>query len=146
MRIGASRRIPAVALAAYVEELCNGRASQGGATIGVLCSPAPAILVRNPCQVERAGVERAAERPVATVAEVVALADAIVPRFRGLLLLASWCGLRRGDLLALRRQDLDLLHPTVRVERAAHQLADGDRARAAQVRRRPAHSGHPTPM
>jgi integrase len=83
------------------------------------------IVVRNPCQVERAGVEHAPERPVATIAEVTALADAIAPRFRALTLLASWCGLRRGELMGLRRQDVDLMRRTLRVERAVHQLRDG---------------------
>jgi integrase len=83
------------------------------------------VVVRNPCQVERAGVERAPERPVATIPEVTALADAVSPRFRLLVLLSAWCGLRRGELLALRRADLDVLHRTVRIERGMHQLADG---------------------
>jgi integrase len=86
---------------------------------------ADAVLVRNPCQVERAGVERAIERPTATVAEVAALADAIAPRFRTLVLLSAWCGLRRGELMALRRHDFDPLRNTLRVERAMQQLADG---------------------
>jgi integrase len=83
------------------------------------------IIVRNPCQVERAGVERAPERPVATVAEVDTLADAIAPRWRALVLLAAWCGLRRGELLALTRPNIDLDRGTVRVERAVQQMADG---------------------
>ncbi len=83
------------------------------------------VIVRNPCQIERAGVERSPERPVASVAEVTALADAISPRLRSLVLLSAWCGLRRGELMALQRHDINLLHGTVRVERAMHQLADG---------------------
>jgi integrase len=83
------------------------------------------IITRNPCQIERAGVERAPERPVATVAEVAVLADTITPRLRTLVLIAAWCGLRRGELLGLRREDLDLVRGSVRVERAIHQLSDG---------------------
>lgn len=83
------------------------------------------VIVRSPCQVARAGVEHSPERPVATVAEVGALADAIAPRLRALVLLAAWCGLRRSELLGLRRADLDLLHGSLRVERAMQQLADG---------------------
>ncbi|HEX3426928.1 MAG TPA: site-specific integrase [Acidimicrobiales bacterium] len=83
------------------------------------------VIVRNPCQVARAGVERAAERPVATVAEVAALADGIAPRFRAVVLLAAWCGLRRGELMGLRRSDFDLLRRTVKVERSMQQLIDG---------------------
>ena len=83
------------------------------------------IIVRNPCQVERAGVERSPERPVATVAEVAALVDAMTPRFKAVVLLAAWCGLRKGELLGLRRDDFDMLHGTVRIERAMQQLRDG---------------------
>lgn len=83
------------------------------------------VIVRNPCQVERAGVERAPERPVATVAEVSALATAITPRFRLLVLLGAWCGLRRGELMGLQRADFNLLHGTVRVERSMQQLSNG---------------------
>lgn len=59
------------------------------------------VIVRSPCQVEGAGVERSPERPVATIGDVDALVDAITPRFRALVLLAAWCGLRRGELLAM---------------------------------------------
>ncbi len=82
-------------------------------------------ISRNPCRVEGAGVERLAERPTASVAEVEALADAMPDRLAVLVLLAAWCGLRRGELLALRRSDVDLLHATIRVERTSHQLKDG---------------------
>ncbi|MHB8434917.1 MAG: tyrosine-type recombinase/integrase [Acidimicrobiales bacterium] len=82
-------------------------------------------ITRNPCRVEGAGVERAAERPTASIAEVDAMADAMPERLTALVLLAAWCGLRRAELLALRRSDVDLLHGTVRVQRTCHQLRDG---------------------
>jgi integrase len=71
------------------------------------------------------GVERASERLVATVAEVEALARAMVPRLRAFVLLAAWCGLRRGELLGLQRRDVDILHGQVRVERILQQFKDG---------------------
>ena len=83
------------------------------------------VIVRNPCQVDRAGVERSPERPVASVPEVDALASAMAPRFRALILMSAWCGLRRGELLALQRADFDPLRNTMRVERAMHQLVNG---------------------
>ena len=46
-------------------------------------------------------------------------------RWRLLVELASWCGIHRGELLALRREDLDLMRGAVRVERTAHQMQDG---------------------
>ncbi|NNN22579.1 MAG: site-specific integrase, partial [Acidimicrobiales bacterium] len=85
------------------------------------------IIVRNPCQVDKAGVERAAERPVPTIVELGKLADAIHPRMRLLILLAAWCGLRRGELLGLYRSDIDLMEKTVKVDRAVVELTNGKR-------------------
>lgn len=83
------------------------------------------LLTRNPCQVRGAGVERTAERPVATVEQVFALADAVEPYRRALVLLAGLVGLRLGELLALTRRDVNLLHLTLTVERQEVQLAHG---------------------
>lgn len=51
------------------------------------------LIVRNPCAIKGAGVERTPERPVATIAQVWALADAVEPRFRALVLTAAFAGL-----------------------------------------------------
>ncbi len=83
------------------------------------------LLVKNPCRVRGAGADRSPERPIASVAEVYALADAIAPRFRTAVLLASFCSLRRGEILGLQRGDVDLLHSTVSVRRAVASLANG---------------------
>jgi integrase len=66
------------------------------------------LIPANPCTIKGAGTERAPERPIPTVAQVHALADAIDPRMRCLVLLAAFVGLRKGELLGLRRQDIDL--------------------------------------
>jgi integrase len=83
------------------------------------------VLAVNPCQLKGAGVERPEERPTATVAEVAALADAVPARFRVMVLLAAWCSLRLGELAALTRADLDLLHGTVAVTKSRQKLDDG---------------------
>jgi integrase len=57
------------------------------------------------------------ERPIATVEQVYRLADAMPARFRALVLLAALTGIRWGELVALRRSDVDLDAPTVRVPR-----------------------------
>lgn len=95
--------------------------------LATICRTAVAdeLIARTPCRVTGAGIERAPERPIATVAEVAALADAVPERFRVVVLLAAWCGLRRGEVLALRRRDVDVLHGTVTVARAMQQLQDG---------------------
>ncbi|HWD44384.1 MAG TPA: tyrosine-type recombinase/integrase [Actinomycetota bacterium] len=50
-----------------------------------------------------------------TVAEVAALADAIPPRFRALVLVAAYTGLRWGELAGLRVKRVDLLHRRIAV-------------------------------
>ena len=85
-------------------------------------------IARNPCQIPGAGSERARERPVASPPEVVALVEAITPRYRGAVLLAAWCGLRRGEVLGLFRDDVDLEHGTVTVRRNRVELLESARA------------------
>jgi hypothetical protein len=54
-------------------------------------------LLRNPCTVKGAGQERAPEMRFATVAQVAALAEAIGPRYRALVLVAAYGGCARGS-------------------------------------------------
>ena len=55
------------------------------------------LIRRNPCRVKGAGKEVSAERPALTFEQVYALADAIQPRYRALVLLATFAGLRWGE-------------------------------------------------
>lgn len=77
---------------------------------------ADGLIGRNPCRVPGAGQERSPERPVVTPDVVLDLVDAIAPRYRALVLLAAFGGLRRGELFALRRRHVDLVAGTVTVE------------------------------
>ncbi len=83
------------------------------------------LITRNPCVIKGASVERPAERPVASIDQVYAIADAIEPRYRAMVLLATFCALRVGELRALRQLNLDLLHRTVSVVEQYQQLGDG---------------------
>ncbi len=83
------------------------------------------LLPRNPCTVRGAGVSRAGERSIATVAQVHTLADAVPPRYRMLILLAAWSGARWGELVALSRDRLDLEHGTMTIDRQYVELRDG---------------------
>jgi integrase len=85
------------------------------------------LLLRNPCTIRAAGVERSPERPVATVGEVYALAEAIEDRYRMFVLLGTFCGLRMGELLALRRDRIDLGLRTVHVLEQRQELKNGTR-------------------
>jgi integrase len=83
------------------------------------------ILASSPCRVRGAGIEHAEERPVATVAEVKALADAMPERLRLVVLLATWCQLRRGEILGLRRKDVDVATSMIHVEQSRIITASG---------------------
>ena len=88
-------------------------------------------ITANPCRIRGAGVERSPERPFVDAGIVLALSDAIEARYRALILLAGFGGLRIGELLALRRCDLDLAANTVRVERQTVELSKGQRIETA---------------
>lgn len=75
------------------------------------------ITRRNPCRIKGANRENSPERPVLTVAQAYALADAVGLRFRALILLAAFTSLRWAELVALRPGDIDLDARTVRVTR-----------------------------
>jgi integrase len=75
------------------------------------------IIRRNPCRIKGAGQEQSSERPVLTIAEVYALADAIDQRYRALVLLGTFASLRWAELAALRPVDIDLESCTIRVDR-----------------------------
>jgi len=73
------------------------------------------MLAQSPCRrVPLPKVERE-EMRFLTPAEVVTLADAIVPRYRALVLVGAYGGLRIGELAGLRRSHVDLLRGTVQV-------------------------------
>jgi integrase len=74
----------------------------------------------NPCAVVRLPRRNGHQRQqlFLTAEEVQRLADAITPRYRLLIYAAAYSGLRAGELHALRRVDVDLLHRKLHVSRA----------------------------
>lgn len=80
------------------------------------------VILRNPCAIKGAGVSRAAERPVATIPQILALADAVPTRYRAFILTATWSSARWGELVALTTDRLDLLHGTMTVDRQIVEL------------------------
>ena len=73
------------------------------------------LVMRNPCLVRDASTASSPERPTATIAEVDALVEAMDEQYRAMVILAAWCGLRLGELLALTRRRIDLDQGTVEV-------------------------------
>lgn len=66
------------------------------------------LLAANPCVIPKAMAVPTRKQPVILgPEEIVALADAIKqPRFRALVLISAWCGLRWGEVSELRRKDV----------------------------------------
>ncbi|WP_078900530.1 site-specific integrase [Streptomyces sp. SBT349] len=64
------------------------------------------LIRRNPCRIKGAGKESADERPVATVEQVDALADAMGPRWRLMVYFAAYASLRPEEQAELRRHDV----------------------------------------
>lgn len=59
----------------------------------------------NPCNIKGAGQHESDERSVATLKQLFALADTIQPRYRLVVLLATFTSLRYGEIMGLRRGD-----------------------------------------
>jgi hypothetical protein len=78
-----------------------------------------------------AGAERTPELKPPTIDEVALTLDAIGPRYRLLVLLGAWSGLRWGELAGLSRQRIDRLHGVIHVVESKVQL--GGRISAGDV-------------
>lgn len=97
------------------------------------------LIATNPCRVKAGGQKtRAREIEVLSVEQLTAYLAAVPEARRVPLLLAGWCGLRSGEVRALRVRDLDLDAGVVRVRqgvvRLAGQLLIGPPKTAAGVR------------
>lgn len=121
--------------AAVVESAGNDQAAKSYRVLRAVLNTAVAdeLLVRNPCKVRGAGQWEAPERPFVPTEMVLRLADAVVAvdttrdktgstRLRALVLLAGFAGLRPGELFALRRNDIDLVHQLVAVDESAPEV------------------------
>lgn len=97
------------------------------------------IILTNPCKVRGAGVaKRARSIEPATLDEIEAVVQEMPERYRALILLAAWCGLRIGELAELRRRDIEvergLLHVTRGVVRVDGEVSVGTPKSDAGVR------------
>jgi len=74
-----------------------------------------ARIGNNPCdRVKLPRIERR-EMEFLTPAQVATLADCIDERYRALVLVGAYCGLRFGEMAGLRRERVDLLHRRIEV-------------------------------
>jgi integrase len=82
----------------------------------------------NPCVIRGAGATKRVHkiRP-ASLSELETITKAMPAQYQAMILLASWCALRFGELTELRRRDLTLGEDdgVIRVERGVVRVADG---------------------
>jgi integrase len=83
------------------------------------------LVRRNPCRIEGGGQEESPERGTLSLPEVFGIAGAIPVRYRVLVLLATFAGLRWGELIALRRHNIDLEACEIRIVETTAQLDTG---------------------
>jgi integrase len=99
----------------------------------------------NPCAIRGAGsVKRAITIRPATLDELAKLTDSMPERYQAMVLLASWCALRFGELTELRRHDVDIEDGLIRVRRGVvHTKKDGVQSHHHEERRRHPRRGDP---
>ncbi|MCG7582775.1 site-specific integrase [Mycolicibacterium sp. OfavD-34-C] len=84
------------------------------------------LLDANPCQVRGAGTAERRVRPKPlNVAQLATLTASMPEKFQAMVLLASWTALRFGELVELRRRDIDIDNAVVMVRRAAVRVNGG---------------------
>lgn len=83
------------------------------------------LLPVNPCHIRGAGTaKRIHKTEPLSLPELEGLVAAMPAKYRPMTLLAAWCALRFGELVELRRKDIDLQDGVIRVRRGAVR-ADG---------------------
>lgn len=84
------------------------------------------LIDANPCRIVGAGRARRVHkiRP-ASVEELAVLTGAMPERLQLMVTLASWCALRFGETVELRRGDTDLSQEVIRIRRAAVRTKGG---------------------
>lgn len=80
------------------------------------------IITTNPANGVRPPQSERQEMVALTAGEVRAVADAITPHYRTLILTAAYTGLRFGELMALQVKHVDLMAGRVRVERSVNEV------------------------
>lgn len=76
------------------------------------------LIPANPCHIRGAGATKRVKKvKPATLAELEQLVAALPERYRLMVLLASWCAMRFGELAELRREDVNTKTGVIHVRR-----------------------------
>lgn len=89
------------------------------------------LLLSNPCMIEGASSTKRSREPVVPeISELAIIADKIEPKFKALVLISAWCGLRFGEATELRRKDFSADCSVLTVARGVtHRSTTDDAAR-----------------
>lgn len=80
------------------------------------------LLVSNPCQIRSGGVERSKERPIPTLEQYRAVVAELPEQLAAVAALAAFAGLRKGEILGLQRNHIDLEAGLVRVDGSLQEI------------------------
>ena len=80
------------------------------------------LLDANPCRIRNGGREQSKERPIPTIDQVQAMADAMPDHLAATVWIAALAGLRKGEILGLARQHVDLQAATITVQRSLQEI------------------------
>lgn len=82
------------------------------------------LVGMNPCTIRAGGSAKTVHKAQpATLEELAAIVEHMPERLQLAVLIAAWCGLRQGEILELRRRDIDLTARVIRVRRAVTRVA-----------------------
>jgi integrase len=83
-------------------------------------------IIANPAHIRGAGTStRVHKIKPATLAELEVLTASMLPKYRLMVLLAAWCGLRFGELTELRRKDIAVGSGVIHVRRGVVYVKGG---------------------
>lgn len=104
---------PAMVRAWYAKTLTNKPTYRSHAyqLLHAICDTAikDELLERNPCMIDGATATKRTREPVVPdIAAMSVIADKIEAKFRALVLISAWCGLRFGEVIELRRKDIGI--------------------------------------
>ena len=84
------------------------------------------LITTNPCMIGGAGTaDRVVKPKPATLQQLDTLVGEMPDHLQLMVLLAAWCAMRFGELVELRRKDIDLDEQVVRIRRAAVRVDGG---------------------
>lgn len=110
----------------WYDQLCPDKPVQRARVYAFVCSVLTSavddeLIPASPLKIRGASraVSDKTNLRLPTAAEIDTIADHMPPDTKLAVLLAAWCGLRAGEIIALQRRDIDLEAPSVTVARAA---------------------------